>query len=171
MDQKIISRKEALEQGLKFYYTGKPCSKGHFDIRDTASKNCKTCKDQRYKEHYEKTKNSVLKKQRKQYEENPDLFRGRSRQYYEQNKAKHILKCKLRVKHIKQATPPWVRLEDLSPFYKERDRLTKETGIPHEVDHIIPLRHSLVCGLNVPANLQVSYAADNRSKSNKFEID
>lgn len=61
-----------------------------------------------------------------------------------------------------KATPAWVRRAALDSIYAEADRL----GL--EVDHIIPLRHPLVCGLHVPANLQIIDQSTNRKKSNKF---
>lgn len=39
----IITRSEALEKGLKRYFTGKPCPKGHIFQRHVSSKGCIAC--------------------------------------------------------------------------------------------------------------------------------
>lgn len=67
------------------------------------------------------------------------------------------------------ATPPWANQEAIKQFYVEARRLTAETGIPHEVDHIVPLQHPLVCGLHVETNLQVLTAEANNTKNNRWE--
>ena len=67
------------------------------------------------------------------------------------------------------ATPSWSNLEEIKDFYVLAKTLTDFTGIPHEVDHIVPLNHADVCGLHVPANLQVICKSDNRKKNNKFD--
>ncbi len=56
-------------------------------------------------------------------------------------------------------------------FYREAQRLTLETGIPHEVDHIIPLKHPRICGLHNEFNLRVITAEENGRKKNKFDVD
>lgn len=65
------------------------------------------------------------------------------------------------------ATPPWTDLDRIAAFYREAKRLTEATGVPHEVDHIVPLRHPAASGLHVPENLRVVTRAENRSKSNR----
>lgn len=72
---------------------------------------------------------------------------------------------------IASGTAAWVDMDEMKAVYRERDRITKQTGIPHAVDHIIPVAHPKVCGLNVPDNLRVITARENAAKSNKFEID
>ena len=55
-------------------------------------------------------------------------------------------------------------------IYKQAEKITKTTGIPYEVDHIHPLVHKLICGLNVPWNLQIITAKENRRKANKIDL-
>ncbi len=52
---------------------------------------------------------------------------------------------------------------DVLSFYTEARRLTRETGEPHEVDHIIALANG---GLHRPDNLQVLTKAENLLKGN-----
>ncbi len=62
--------------------------------------------------------------------------------------------------------PPWVDRRWLAEFQREARRRSKATGIPHVVDHIIPIVHPLVCGLTVPWNLRIIPKAINDRKSN-----
>jgi hypothetical protein len=52
-EMKIITRKEALAQGLKRYFTGKPCKWGHVAERNTDS-DCITCR-KAYQKAYDQT--------------------------------------------------------------------------------------------------------------------
>jgi hypothetical protein len=40
---KIVSRKDAIAAGLKHYYTGKPCKRGHAVERTVGSRRCVEC--------------------------------------------------------------------------------------------------------------------------------
>ena len=68
---------------------------------------------------------------------------------------------------LKSSTPLWANKKAIKAIYKSCIKTTKETGIKHEVDHIVPLRGEFVSGLHVEWNLQVIKAAENRMKSNK----
>ena len=65
------------------------------------------------------------------------------------------------------ATPSWADFDKIRWFYAEAKRLSNETGIKHHVDHIVPLKSKLVCGLHVHTNLQVLPALENQKKSNR----
>lgn len=66
------------------------------------------------------------------------------------------------------ATPPWVDRQALKALANQRDEMTRRTGIPHTLDHIVPLNHPRVCGLNVPWNLRVVPKAANANKLNAW---
>jgi hypothetical protein len=67
-----------------------------------------------------------------------------------------------------QATPAWADPAAMQQYYHEAARLTRETGLPHEVDHIVPLRGREVCGFHVQNNLRVIPATINRDKAFKL---
>lgn len=68
------------------------------------------------------------------------------------------------------ATPRWVDRKQIKAVYRLAAETVMKTGIPHDVDHIHPLQGILCCGLNVPWNLQVIPASENRQKSNSFSL-
>lgn len=97
--------------------------------------------------------------------------RERVRQLPSRDKALRAFYQSMRNAALLRATPPWADLVQISEIYRAARRLTLETGVPHEVDHAVPLRHPLASGLHVPANLRVVTRDENRSKSNRFITD
>lgn len=71
----IITRSEAIAQGLVRYYTAAPCKYGHIDERHTSSGTCITC--------------GVLKL-RKRYHENPEAGRARAKKWFAENREKAL---------------------------------------------------------------------------------
>jgi hypothetical protein len=63
----------------------------------------------------------------------------------------------------------WADHEAIKVIYEGARRISRELGIPHEVDHIIPLKGINVCGLHVEYNLRVVPASVNRRKARSFE--
>jgi hypothetical protein len=68
----------------------------------------------------------------------------------------------------KKITPLWANQEKIRKIYIEAKRLTDATGVEYVVDHIIPRKHPLVCGLHNEFNLQIITRKENSKKSNKF---
>ena len=73
----------------------------------------------------------------------------------------------------KRNTPSWLTKDhksEITAMYKEARRLTRETGVKHEVDHIHPIHGENLCGLHVPWNLQILSRKENTRKSNKLQV-
>lgn len=67
---------------------------------------------------------------------------------------------------LKHRTVPWADQNKIKSFYLEAAKMTRETGVSHEVDHILPLQGRTVSGLHVENNLQIIPRRDNRRKKN-----
>lgn len=82
--QQIITRKEAKEQGLKYYFTGKPCKYSHIADRLSCNGDCCEC----VRKRYEQNKESIAQGARKYRKENKAKIAELGRRYREQNKEK-----------------------------------------------------------------------------------
>ena len=90
------------------------------------------------------------------------------RKWRQENPEKVTAKTAKRRAQLRAAAVPWADREAIEAFYREARRLTEETGIEHQVDHIDPLQSPLVCGLHNQFNLRVVTADENRRKHNQF---
>lgn len=185
-------RKTAKAQGAAHYFTGEPCKRGHIAARETKG-NCTACRKEddarvrdaraAYFEQYNKSAAGVKAKQ-DYYERNKEsvIARALARPTAEKQAYRKAWKLdnplqvaadrKSRRSKHRAATPCWLTAQqrtDMRRIYETAITLSKTTGTPYVVDHIVPLRHPLVCGLHVPWNLQVMTREDNLKKSNKVD--
>jgi len=92
---------------------------------------------------------------------------AKSRRWNVSNKAAFAARESARRAAQKAATPSWVRRVEIISVYQEAERLSRDTGITHQVDHIVPLISDRVCGLHVPWNLRVITGTENQAKGNR----
>jgi len=130
---------------------------------------CKECDNAGTKQYKLDNHEKHLEYCKTHYHKNKEQCAAYGKQYRKDNPDK-IAQYGLKQRtNYKQATACWADLDKLKQIYLERDRLTEETGIRHNVDHVIPLNGKNVCGLHVETNLQILTETENKSKSNKFE--
>lgn len=177
-----LKRREAIQLGLSSYFTGKPCRRGHVAERKTKSGNCVSCQDDDrllYKE-WQKHANQLWRLKNPEYNKiklkewrlrHPD----KKKLYNKKWKSNHPEACRgycaKRRAMLLNRSPNWLSETDkqeISLFYKKARNFELITGIPHEVDHIVPLNGEHVSGLHVPWNLQILTKSNNRKKSNRY---
>jgi hypothetical protein len=117
------------------------------------------------REQYRRNADKIIARQRASREKNPELHRERVRRHYRENKAKFPAYVAARKARKLRATPPWADMGAIAAVYEEAHRITVETGVPHEVDHIHPLQGEHLCGLHVHWNLQILTRTENRKKA------
>ena len=102
--------------------------------------------------YVKKHRERVLEQHRTYYKENKEKVDTYNYRWRRENSGIINNLTALRRATKLQATPRWLtkeHLEQIKKFYIESKRLTVETGIQYNVDHIIPLRGENVSGLHV----------------------
>lgn len=98
----------------------------------------------------------------------PEKIRELKREWKRKNPDKAAAQCAHRRASKIKRTPAWADLNEIKCFYYRAQEMFEATGQEYEVDHIVPLRSPVVCGLHVESNLQIVTAAFNSKKSNAF---
>ena len=71
-----------------------------------------------------------------------------------------------RIAAQRQAIPAWADRAQINTIYSKAKELSAAFGVELQVDHVVPLRSKLVCGLHTPANLQLLAQDLNHKKRN-----
>jgi hypothetical protein len=162
MAKKIITKREAREQGLKWFYTGKPCPKGHVCERYVANSECRKCRDK----YWERNKSRLLPGRRKY-----------AREHYRNNLPLHLLrsakwrakqsgiKCTITVDDIKvPEVCPVLNIPITVAYGKENkansptlDRIDSRQGyVPGNV-HVISRRANVIKNDGLPSEHLLIY--------------
>ena len=150
---KPTTRRQAKELGVGSYFTGKPCKYGHVAHRYTGSGACSACQIPQVKEYHA---------------QDPERQKGWRKTYRVNHPEAHNLNARIQQAKVrnKENLVHLTSIEQMmvKNYYEDAANLTKETGVEHEVDHIIPRS---LGGPHAPWNLQVLTKSHNASKGNR----
>ncbi len=124
---------------------------------------------QRYKTKYPER----YKASQRKYDLRPEVKEAtnkRGAQWHRDNPERTLARVREYQADKINATPSWADRRYMELFYIFAKEEEQRLGVPVHVDHIIPLRHKLVCGLHNEFNLQLLTATDNHIKNNHFEV-
>lgn len=137
---------------------------------------CRDCK----KEKSDPVKHSILnknwrynnkerdsKRRKIRRNENPESWSARYKDWASKNPHMIAERASRRRAVCKKATPSWASKRKIDEIYERAKILSNDTGILHHVDHIVPLKSDLVCGLHWEGNLQILPYYENIAKHNK----
>jgi hypothetical protein len=142
---------------------------------------CKPCKKEHAAKSYQANKQATDARNRKYYLEHKEQVHEYLREYKRLNRHKHSqgkqetrnrIEADRRARKL-SATHGDIELNDLvftEAYTVARDRFNA-TGIKHHVDHIVPLKSKLVCGLHCWTNIRVIPWYENISKGNTLQED
>lgn len=97
----------------------------------------------------------------------PDRSQASTRAWSKANRDKCNAMTAARKARKLQATPAWADKAIIDATYTMARAMTDLTKVKHHVDHTVPLRSKLVCGLHTDANLRIIPATENCSKGNR----
>lgn len=183
----LIPKADAAARGMRRYFTGIECARGHAAERKVSDHDCMECWRLRRRGFSARHAERINAKSREWYAANKQRAKETRADWRIRNAAKDRAdiaayaeanrdrmrpyvnaKTAHRRTAMLRAIPSWANGEAIRSVYEEAQRLTLETGVLHHVDHIVPLVSELVCGLHWERNLQALPARDNVSKSNRF---
>jgi 5-methylcytosine-specific restriction endonuclease McrA len=166
--QSRLNRIAAMGRGDKTYESLTPCKNCKNTLKRVSSSGCVSCSNirnapklfdgtmDRYRSP-EKTKKRLII-WRKNNPEKVQAQRQRVKSYqtaYQSGRRTKLL----------QQTPSTANSQAILILYEEARALTRSTGIPHEVDHIIPICRG---GLHHQDNLQILTMNANRRKGGRL---
>lgn len=191
----IITRQDAISQGLKFYFTGTPCKRNHVCNRFVANCGCFECdrliRNKLEKDFYYRHRERLLKKKKpyqdeyrqknrtrineqkiRHYEANKERIRQQQKDYYQNNKDDFVIYSENRRSRKQNAAGSHTCDQALGLLTAQNYKCVNckcclKRNKKH-LDHIVPLA---LGGSNDIKNLQWLCAKCNLSKKDKHPIE
>jgi len=163
----IPRRQQAKKNGDLTYEGYKPCSKCGNVERYTSSGGCVKCEKERglakLLDNELMAQYRTKEKHAKNRERRRETIKENSKRYSQTEKGKitNCLRSSNRRARVRNQLPDTADFKQIKQIYAECRRISNETGIPHEVDHIIPIAKG---GLHHQDNLQIITKEENRRK-------
>lgn len=155
---------EARRRGLKHYFTGLPCKRGHIAERFTSTRNCVECNKLRGRNLSDEQKEKRNKRSREYANRNPEKVTENWNKWAKENPRKVSANSRFMYLKRRKRVPVWVRNTEKSRILE----FYKNCPDGFEVDHIIPLNGRNVSGLHILSNLQYLPISENRKKGNNW---
>ena len=179
----IISRKQAKERGIKFYFTGKSCKNGHVTLRRTDKSSCLLCLKEGQKEYFKKyymeNKDDLKERSIEWRNKNKDRAKELLKLYKEKNKDKIIAERKKNLERSRgynakrrakmRQSGGSFKKKDIDDMFISQSGLCVACGVNlinsgYHIDHKVPLSKG---GTNWIENIQLLCPSCNLSKNNK----
>ncbi len=198
MDDLPRDRSEAVATGGLYYFTGKPCRRGHQAVRLASSGHCRECVREyqsrpdvklkykgRQSEYNKSPERRAAARERARKKLSTEEGRRKHREQVKRSMRKPEVKAKIREIQKRYLRSPKGkaaikragmkrRAVKLGAFPKWADVSALNAfvnGCPKgcHVDHIIPLQGATVCGLHCVENLQYLSREENSAKHNRID--
>lgn len=108
----------------------------------------------------------ISEKNRKLYQRTKSIRALQTSEWAKANRAAKNYSSRRYMTLRRQSLAKWASSDAIRTVYEKANELSIKFGIRFEVDHIVPLKSEIVCGLHCEDNLQLLAASLNRSKSN-----
>jgi hypothetical protein len=164
---KICSKCKLNKPFSDFYSKGNQCKQ----CQVKRARNWQLNNSERYKNNLSRNylENVVLRQEnaRAYYAANPARERAVRKKYRQTFHEKKMADNAHRRALELQATPDWCEHFIIEEAYHLAKLREQATGIKWQVDHMVPLKSKLVCGLHAHTNIQVITAIKNAKKLNR----
>lgn len=143
-----------------------PCKHGH-DAPRSKNRTCTECTRLAVQRWQKNNREIALARHKAWRDAHPDKYGAQKARRRARNPVNAWTAARRAAK--RQRTPAWTDLSGIKVFYEMARRVTRCLGIPHDVDHVLPLRGEGVSGLHVPGNLKVIPSTLNTKKHNRVD--